>query len=297
MAIQTKVIKEKIKGVGNIKKITKTMEMVSAAKMKKAVDSSVNSKKYSINALETLVNITEDREVSNPLINKRKEGKTLIVIFSSNKGLSGAYSINLSRHVSRFIKDRPNITHEVIAIGKQSEKIAKRNNLNVTRTFNRFKDFSNLEDVDVVMDLIIDEFLDDDKGYRNIYIAHTHFIKMMNYKTNIELFLPAQTDSLKLLLGLDEIDKRSKQQKPYTFEPNTDIILEKLIPTLLRTILHQVFLDSFASEHSSRMIAMKNASENAEELQDELKLTYNKARQAAVTQEISEISSGANALS
>jgi len=297
MAIQTKVIKEKISGIGNIKKITKTMEMVSAAKMKKAVDSSVSSKKYSINALETLVNITEDREVSHPLINRRKEGKTLIVIFASNKGLSGSYSINLSRHVSKFIKSRPNVVHEVIAIGKQSEKIAKRNNLEVIRTFHRFKDFANLDDVDVVMDLINQEFLDNEKGYRNVYIAHTHFIKMMNYKTNIELFLPAQTDSLKILLGLDVIEKRSTNTNPYTFEPNTDIILGKLIPTLLRTVLHQIFLDSFASEHSSRMVAMKNASENAKELQDELQLTYNKARQAAVTQEISEISAGANALS
>lgn len=297
MAIQTKIIKEKIKGIGSIKKITKTMQMVAASKMKRAVDSSIKSKEYSINALETLVNITEDRDVKHPLITKRPEGgKTLLVIFASNKGLAGGYNINLSRKVTKFIQSRENVEHKVIAIGKQANKIAKRNNLEIIRTFYRFKDFAKLEDVDDLIELIYKLFLEKDNNYRNVYFAHTHFVKMMQYETKVELFLPAQTDSLKLMLNQESLHHRKQSKKPYMFEPGLESILENLIPNLLRTVLYQVFLDSFASEHGSRMVAMQNANENANELQDELRLTYNKARQSAVTQEIAEISAGANAI-
>lgn len=300
MALQGKAIKSKIKAVGNIKKITKTMQMVAASKMRRAVEASLSSRDYALGALEILVNLSEKRNVEHPMLTRRVSGKTLCVIIASNKGLCGGYNVNVSRRVSEYVKNNPAETIECVTVGKQAEKIAKRNNLVIIASFTEIKDFARIEDASQLVYVMKDLFMKDE-SYQKVFVAYTQFLKPLTYEAKIKPLLPIQPESLYLMLMGESLTHEKKEalresKKLYTFEPSEEQVMESVIPELLTGVMYQVFLDAYASEHSSRMVAMQNATDNAGELQESLKLSFNKARQAGITQEIAEISAGANAL-
>jgi F-type H+-transporting ATPase subunit gamma len=298
MALQAKVIKQKINAVGNIKKITKTMEMVSASKMRKSTEASLSSRAYALSALEILVNLADNRQVEHPLLTHREEGKTLVVIVASNKGLAGSYNVNVSKQISLFIKNHSDLEIECVCIGKKAEQIARRNNIPVIASFTAFKDFADIDEIRSVVKVLLEQF-EKEGEYKNIMVAYTQFLKSFTYEAKIKPILPVQPDSLYMMITDEKINiskASSDSLKLYLFEPSEEIVLNQVIPQLLTAVMYQVMLDAFASEHSSRMMAMQNATENAGELQEDLKLSFNKARQAAITQEIAEISAGANAL-
>lgn len=300
MALQGKAIKAKITAVGNIKKITKTMQMVAASKMRRAVDASLSSRNYALSALEILVHLSQERSVEHPMIVRRVKGKTLCVIIASNKGLCGGYNVNVSRRVSEYVKSHTDEIVECVTVGKQAERIAKRNNLTIVATFTEFKDFAQAEDAAQLVSVVSDLFSRDDT-YKKVMVSYTQFVKPLVYDPKVKPLLPIQTDSLYMMITDERISKEEKEKmgqakKLYGFEPSEEEVLDSVVPKLLTAVIYQVFLDAYASEHSSRMVAMQNATDNAGELQDELKLSFNKARQAAITQEIAEISAGANAL-
>lgn len=300
MALQGKAIKAKIKAVGNIKKITKTMQMVAASKMRKAVDASLSSRDYALSALEILVHLSQERNIEHPMITHRESGKTLCVIVSSNKGLCGGYNVNVSRRVAEYVKAHPDETIECVTVGKQSEKVAKRNKLTIVATFTEFKDFAQAEDASQLVSVVSDLFSRDDT-YKKVMVSYTQFIKPLTYDPKVKPLLPIQPDSIYMMLTDERMPKEDKNKmgqakKLYAFEPSEEEVMESVVPELLTAVVYQVFLDAYASEHSSRMVAMQNATDNAGELQDDLQLSFNKARQAAITQEIAEISAGANAL-
>lgn len=300
MALQTKAIKSKIHAVGNIKKITKTMQMVSASKMRKSVQASVRSREYALSALEILVSLAEERNQEHPFLVERESGKTLCVIIASNKGLCGGYNVNVSRRVAEYVKQNPDEVIECITVGKQAERIAKRNRLAIVATFTEFKDFAHVDDVAMIVHVMRDLF-GRDLTYKKVMVAYTQFIKPLTYDAKLKSLLPIHPEALYLMVtdeyfnkGVHDAMKESK--KMYTFEPSEQEVMDAVIPELLHGVLYQVFLDAYAAEHSSRMVAMQNATDNAGELQQDLKLSFNKARQASITQEIAEISAGANAL-
>lgn len=298
MALQAKVIKQKIKAVGNIKKITKTMEMVSASKMRRATEASLSSREYALSALEILVHLSENRQVEHTLITPRSTGKTLIIIVASNKGLAGAYNVNISKRVSVYVKEHAGDEIECICVGKKAEQIARRNQLSVVASFTEFKDFANVDDVRAIVNVMLEQFEKADE-YKNIFVAYTQFVKAFTYEPKVKPLLPVQPESLYMMITDEKADREklsTESLKLYLFEPSEEVVLDQVIPQLLTAVMYQVLLDAYASEHSSRMMAMQNATENAGALQDDLKLTYNKARQAGITQEIAEISAGANAL-
>lgn len=305
MALQAKFIKQKIKAVGNIKKITKTMEMVAASKMRKATEASLASREYALGALEILVNLAEKREIEHPMLDPRETGKTLVVIVAANKGLAGGYNVNVSKQVGKLVKEKGDDAVEAICIGKQAEKIARRFKLPVVASFTDFKDFANVEDAYAVMEVVREQFLKEESDkkrtfeYQEVYIAYTQFIKAMTYEAKSAPILPFKPESIHMMITDSSSGKAVEEKdslKLYTFEPSEEVVLEQVIPQLLTAVMFQVMLDAYASEHSSRMVAMQNATDNAGQLQDDLKLSFNKARQAAITQEIAEISAGANAL-
>ncbi|MBP6925839.1 MAG: ATP synthase F1 subunit gamma [Candidatus Pacebacteria bacterium] len=300
MALQGKAIKAKITAVGNIKKITKTMQMVAASKMRRAVDASLSSRDYALSALEILVHLSQERNVEHPMIMRRDTGKTLCVIIASNKGLCGGYNVNVSRRVNEYVKAHGEEIIECVTVGKQAEKIAKRNNLTIIATFTDFKDFAQAEDAAQLINVTSDLFSRDDT-YQKVMIAYTQFVKPLTYDAKIKPLLPIQPESLYMMITDEmmpkgEKDKIGQAKKLYMFEPSEEEVMNSVIPELLTAVAYQVFLDAYASEHSSRMVAMQNATDNAGDLQQSLKLSFNKARQAAITQEIAEISAGANAL-
>lgn len=301
MALQAKAIKGKIAAVGNIKKITKTMEMVAASKMRKAIEASLGSREYAISALEILVHLARERSVSHPMLEVRETGRILIVIVASNKGLAGGYNVNISRLVSNYRREHPDTEIDCITIGKQAERIAKRNQVHIVATFTDFKDFANGDDAFRVMSVVIDLFTRD-MTYSKVMIAYTQFIKSLTYEPKLKSVVPINPETLYLMitderLSGSEKKEMQKAKKLYQFEPSEQEVMNTVIPELMTAMMFQVMLDAYAAEHSSRMVAMQNATENSGALQDDLKLTYNKARQAAITQEIAEISAGANAMS
>lgn len=298
MAVQSKIIKQKMLSVGNIKKITKTMEMVSVSKMRKAVSNSLASRQYARYALELLITLAKEKNISNPLLEEGKGDKTLIVIVASNKGLCGGYNVNISKAVSKFKKENQDL--ECIAIGKQAERIANRNNLKIVASLNDFKEDVTLDEIDLLKKIVLKEFIES-KKYKNVSIVYTQFIKQLEYSPSIKEIIPVSAKTTRNIL--EETDKGSvddrfdkKSMALYLFEPSEERVLDKVIPELLGATLFQIILEAQASEHSSRMVAMKNATDNAGELLDDLRLTYNRARQTGITQEVAEIIGGAEAL-
>ncbi len=300
MAIQTKIIKQKMSSIGNIRKITKTMEMVSVSKMKKAVRASIASRDYSRYALELLVTLSKERNIPHPLLEIGKGNKTLIVIVASNKGLCGGYNVNISKAVSKLKKKESDLEIEAITIGKQAERIANRNKIKIIASLNEFKESITLDEINVLKKIIIKEFIDL-KKYKNVLIVYTQFVKQLDYQPKIIEIIPVSPKTTRNIIDTtkegrknDYFDKKSMIL--YLFEPDEEKVLNKVIPDLLSSTLLQIMIESQASEQSSRMVAMRNATENAGELLDDLSLTYNRARQASITQEVAEIIGGAEAL-
>ncbi|MEZ4114423.1 MAG: ATP synthase F1 subunit gamma [Candidatus Paceibacterota bacterium] len=298
MGLATKAIKQKIKSVNNIKKITKTMEMVSVSKMKKTTDRVTRGRAYSRYALELLHHIAGEKHISHPFLEKNKTEKTLVIVISSNKGLAGAYNVNISKSLAKYKASTKN-TIDCITIGKQSEKSARRNGLEIVASFIEFSEKSTSEEFLAIRDIIISEFKSG--KYESIKILYTEFKSSTSYKPFLMQILPVKEEIYRdlLLPDSDENTKHDEKKKLslYTFEPSEAEILDTVIKQLLEQAIFHTFLESLASEHSSRMFAMKNANDSANTMVSELTLYYNRVRQGAITQEIAEIVGGAAAMS
>lgn len=296
--MQAKEIKTKIKSISNIEQITKTMEMVSVAKMKKAVAKATASREYARYGLELLVNVSQEPDVSHPYLEEGTGTKTLLVIIGSNKGLCGAYNVNVNKQVRELVKQETEGSIDTVTIGKQAEKIARRNSLPVVASFTQFGDTITAEEARSIVSLMTEQF--ESSTYKTVAIAYTRFIKPLTYKPTIQPFLPISPEAFSTMIESIKSEEEKAEPTPlslYTLEPDADEILENVVPILLQAVLYQTLLESAASEHSSRMVAMKGATENAGNLLEDLRLSYNKARQEAITREISEIAAGGEATS
>ena len=293
----TKVMKEiktKITSVGNIKKITRTMEMVSVAKMRKTTERALASQPYARYALELLVHLAENQEVDHPYVQPGAGTRNLVVIVGSNKGLCGAYNMNINKRVRRLTQGRTD--WDAITIGKQAERIARRNSLPVIASFTTFGDVVTVDDVASVIQVATSQF--SSGSYQSVVLAYTNYIKMMDYVPAVTQLLPITADSLPEMAEAANVELgKVTNLALYEFEPNPQEVLEEAVDSLLMSIVFQALLESAASEHSSRMVAMKGATDNAGNLMEALRLSYNKARQEAITREISEIAAGGEATS
>lgn len=302
MAAGTKQIKEKIKSVGSIRKITRTMEMISVAKMKKAVSQALSVRPYAVHSLELIESISKETIETHPFFISPKEvEKALLVIVSSNKGLCGSYNTNISRALTTYLKKVPKENIDVVTVGKFAEKIARRLKLPIVASFVDLENYTSIEDTRSLSTFVIGQF---EKGtYSSVNALFTNYVKASVYKPILRQMLPVSTSVFENLLeevfeGSEEVKAELAQPKPlYTFEPSASAILSIAVPQLLHAAFHQILTESHASEHSARMFAMKQATDAANDMLKSLKLRYNRVRQDAVTQEIAEISSGAVALS
>jgi len=300
MAISTRIIRSKIKAVSNIKKITKAMELVAASKMRRAVSRALGTREYAEAALNLLVNISKERQADHLLLRPGKGGKRLLVLMASDKGLCGGFNVSILRAAREYFRKHEG-SHEVsaVTVGKRSEKIAKNLGLPIVGTFTHLPDQLKVEDSTGIARLILDEFKTG--VYKKVMLLYTNYVSAIKQKPILREILPVHADIIR-----DMIEAIPAENKPavvirpmaqYLFEPDDGEVLALVLPRLLEMSVYQGLLESFASEHSARMVAMKNATDSANELVDELTLTYNNARQSSITQEISEIAAGANALS
>jgi F-type H+-transporting ATPase subunit gamma len=291
MAVQAKAIKQKIKGVGNIRKITRTMEMVSVSKMKKASSAALVVRSYAKAAEKVIVHIGSKQASEHRYFKTNNSPKNLYIICSSNKGLCGSYNTNIYRKLSKTLSGQDMSEIDFITIGKQSEKIAKRLGGKVIASFTEIGDTPDMALAANVFSIANDVFKNEE--YSKVSFVYTHFIKQMSYEPTIAQLFPFSSEMVQEILPLEGSDNLNKET---VFEPSESAVLEEIVPSLIEALIFAGLTDASASEHSSRMFAMKTASDNAKEMQRILTISYNRARQDAVTQELAEIAAGAGAV-
>ena len=281
-----KEIRNRIRSVSSTMQITNAMKMVSAAKLKKAQDSISATLPYSNKLSGLIQNIsTSGESLDSPFFIQRSIKKILAVAITSNKGLCGGFNSNVIKEVSRLIETKyvsKNV--EIICIGKKGRDILSKKN-NVIDSFNSVYDEFSYENVKKIAELFMEKF--SDESYDEIILVYNHSKNAATQHLTIEPYLPIEEDAE---------ESSAQASRDYIFEPSQSEILNELIPKALVVQLFKAISDSIAGEHGARMTAMYKATDNASELIDQLKLTYNKARQTAITNEILEIVGGAEAL-
>ena len=280
-----KEIRNRITSIGSTMQITSAMKMVSAAKLKKAQDAIVAMRPYSSKLTELLQNLsaTLDSDSGGSYSTQREVSKVLLVVVTSNRGLCGGFNSSITKEVVKTIEEKyANNSVDIFAIGKKGTSLAKQHKVIDTRN-DIFDDLS-FDNVAVIAQKLMDLFVDG--SYDKIELVYNQFKNAATQIPQVEQFLP-----IKPIEGGEAITNSD-----YIFEPSKEEIVDALIPKSLKTQLYKAIRDSFASEHGARMTAMHKATDNAKDLRDDLLLTYNKARQAAITNEILEIVGGAEAL-
>ncbi|MBP9758412.1 ATP synthase F1 subunit gamma [Candidatus Dojkabacteria bacterium] len=300
--LNSKTIKNKIKSVRNTKKITKTMEMIAATKMRKSVGAVINTKLYSKIALNLLSRLSKIDPNVNPFLLNRETKRVLIILMTSNRGLCGSFNTNILKVAENKFNTMykgKDIDVSVIGIGKRSAKFAKRNGLDLVAIFDDINDTPRFDNARIVSKMIIDGYIEG--KYDQVDLIYTEFISSLTQICREIKLLPLTADMVEPIdseddeFSQDYIDQELDINN-YIFEPDVTMVIDYVIPKLIEIQIYQALLESSASEHSARMIAMKNANESAGEMIRALTLEFNKARQAAITKEISEITNGAEAL-
>jgi len=281
-----KEIRNRITSIGSTMQITRAMKMVSAAKLKKAQDAITAMRPYSSKLTELLQNLsaTLDGDAGGEFSNQREVSKALIVVITSNRGLCGGFNSSVIKGTVKTIESNyKDASVDLVTIGKKGNDILSKT-YNVIESNNEIFDALTFDNVAVIAEKLMDLFVDG--SYDKIEIVYNQFKNAATQITTVEQFLPIKPIE----------SENTDANQDYIFEPSKEEIVLELIPKSLKTQLYKAIRDSFASEHGARMTAMHKATDNATDLRDELLLTYNKARQAAITNEILEIVGGAEAL-
>lgn len=288
-----KLIKNRIKSVKSTKKITKAMELVAASKMKRAVNATLSSRLYANYSWDLLTSLSGKlEEITHPFFTGNSGDKSLIVLITSNRGLCGSYNSQAIKKTLSILKTIENA--EIISVGKKGDNAMRRIGQNIIASFVEIPDNATLSDIRPLSELITRKYKEG--IYKEVKVIYTDFISALTQKANIRKLLPISKEEVgEMIESLGEVKDKEKlvnESVEYIFEGDTNKLVEMLSEKLVRMQIYQMLLESSASEQSSRMVAMKNASEAAGEMIDDLTLVFNKARQAGITQEISEISAG-----
>ena len=279
-----KEIRNRITSVSSTMQITSAMKMVSAAKLKKAQDAITAMRPYAEKLTEILQSLSAsmDGEVGGDYTSQCEVNKVLVVVITSNRGLCGAFNTNVIKQVKVVADSYVGKQVDIFAIGKKGNDVLRKTH-NVVENKSDVFDHLTFDNVAAISDLLSEKFISG--AYDKIEVVYNQFKNAATQIVQTEQFLP-----------LAPVVGAATASSDYIFEPSKEEIVLTLIPKSLKTQLYKSIRDSFASEHGARMTAMHKATDNATELRNQLKLTYNKARQAAITNEILEIVGGAEAL-
>ena len=297
MSGQLKEVRERIKSVSSTQQITRAMKMVSAAKLRKAQQAIVQIRPYSNRLQEVLKHVLTSLEGDADTIYNRKteQQKPLIIINTSSRGLCGAFNTNIIKSAVATIEEKyPSHVEEgsivFLPVGKKGYDFVRRNypKCEVILDFVDIVSSLTHEKVEELAELIFEKFKEEEID--TVEVAYGRFKNAATQFPETLRFLPVPK------MDVDYSKELKRRRADYVFEPDKLTLLNELVPDILKTQLHRYFLDTHASEHGARMTAMDKATENAEDLKKELRIGYNKARQAAITTEISEIVGGAAAL-
>ncbi len=309
MAQSTREIKRRIKSVNNTKQITRAMEMVAAAKLRRAQERVVNNRPYEKKMRTAIYRILHQaRDVSHPLMETQPEdAPTAYIVMAADRGLCGGYNVNVVKKAEEHIGgDKENV--KIIAVGKYARDYFRKRHYNVIMEYVDIEDYPDLEQAKRINESVVQMFFDGVFG--ELHLVYSEFFNAMIQRPVARKMLPMSKDAFMPLeteeseaerdpteeLAEQLREENGLEDQIYKFEPSAEEVLGGLLTSYLLSSVFRALLESKASEQGARMSAMKNATDNAEDMIEELTLTYNKARQGAITQEILEIVSGAEAL-
>ena len=287
-----KEVRNRIASVSSTQQITKAMKMVSAAKLKRATHAIVQLRPYANKMRDILANLSASMDESNsPFIQEREPNKVLVIAVSSNRGLAGAFNMNVIKTTNKLIAEKYSEQYRsgnvhIVAIGKKVQDFYEKRKYTVIGNNNEVFSALSFENASKITETIMTSFAKGD--YDRVDLVYNQFKNAAVQILTTEQLLPVPKSDTKTATSI---------QVDYILEPSHDEIVEQLIPKSIKTQVYKAILDSHASEHGARMSAMDKATENAGDLLKALKLSYNQARQAAITTELTEIVSGAAALS
>ncbi len=281
-----KEIRNRITSVGSTMQITSAMKMVSAAKLKRAQDAITQMRPYANKLTELLVNLSSSLDTSEggEFSSDRLQSKILLVAITSNRGLCGGFNANIIKKINLLVEeDYKESEVSILSIGKKSSEYFNNNNFSVVSTHDDVFSDLTYNSIASIASGIMEDYIN--QKFDKVVLVYNQFKNAATQNVMNEAYLPVES-----------IDENESSIGDYIFEPEKKEIIEELIPKSLKTQLYKAVLDSHASEHGARMTEMHKATDNASELKKDLTLSYNKARQAAITAEILEIVGGAEAL-
>ncbi|MBI2610087.1 ATP synthase F1 subunit gamma [Candidatus Giovannonibacteria bacterium] len=305
-------IKNRLGAVKNIGQITKAMEVVAATKMRRAQELALNSRSYAFKALDLLEKLSREENIKFNLAQAREVSNTLVVIISSDRGLAGPFNSQIARASDKFFDEDPhsqNPDHKflILSVGRKALAYAKKKHFEIADSFSRIGDFARLEEVGPLEEVIINGF-ESGKWDRVVTIS-MHFRTTLKQEVLSRQILPVDFSKIRETvyeivpehgrfseISRENLKELNEPAVEYIFEPTRAEAIKALIPHLIKMQLYHLILEANASEHSARRVAMKAACDNAEEIFSKLTLSYNKARQAYITNEMVEITSTQSAL-
>lgn len=312
----TRDIRRRIKSVGNTQKITRAMEMVSAAKMRKSVASVLAIRPYAHAAWSVLTNLSRAfSEYRTGLLEVREVKRVLAIAITSNKGLCGAFNAQIAKKIreeisnpeklsinrignKKIISNSKDIEIDFITIGRKGENVVRKAGKNIIASFNDLAYLPQIGDVRSVSKIVMDDYLE--KKYDKVVVFYTDYVSAMSQQTKVRQLLPiSKIDLEKQIAEMDVLAKEYGLNEPikeYKVEPSPETVLEYIFPRLIEMQIYHAILESNASKESARMMAMRGATEAAGEMKEDLTFAYNQIRQMKITQEIAEISAGRAAL-
>ena len=291
-------IKTKIKSTQNMRKVTRALEMVSAAKIRRAQDMMKASRPYARAMRKVIAHVAQaSTDFSHPFLSQRENvARVGYIVISTDRGLCGGLNSNLFRRLLPAIAEwqKQGVEVDVVAVGQKAISFFRRiKGVNLIGSVSHLGEKPKLEQLIGVIKVMMDVYTSN--GLDRVFLAYNDFVNTMTQKPSIDALLPLPA----VAAEMEKADGAKLEQKndwDYIYEPDAQTVLEHVLARYVESLVYQSVLENLASEHAARMVAMKSASDNANKVIDELTLIYNKARQAAITQEISEIVAGAAAV-
>ncbi len=280
-------IKRRIKSVKSTQQITKAMNLVAASKLQKAKLRQQQTNPYFTETQRVIASVVKNSKgITHPYLTKREGKKVAIIILTSDRGLCGGYNSNISKAAHSFIKSRGDVS--TITVGTKSRDYFKRRNVNTLKSFTAISENPHYEDAAKIGQIVLDLYT---KGeIDEVHLAYTEFESTISHIPKITRILPVDTSKFEV----EEEEKTSHSLMRY--EPGEEEVLDFLIPQYVNTVIYGALVEAATCEQAARMVSMDSATDNADGMISSLNLVYNRARQGAITQEITEIVSGANAL-
>ncbi len=278
-------IRGRIKGVENIARITRAMEMIAASKMRKAQERGLAGRPYSEKIEQVIADLAGLPEMSrvHPLLQWREAERITVIHVTPDRGLCGGLNANLNRELSAYVLKEPDKTVDVVAVGKKGRDFARRSGLNLAAEFTDLGDAPAYLDTLPISNIVISDYTEGKTD--RVVVCFAEFVSTLTQKPVMKQLLPVEPA---VITGGANVD--------YIYEPDAEQVLGTLLPRFVEMEIYHAILEAIASEQSARMVAMRNATDSAQELLGELTLLYNKARQEAITTELLDITGGVSAL-